>query len=50
MSMKYPGDTVSLLILRDGVYMNVTAPVWVPQRLVPRTLLQVYILYIYILK
>eukprot|EP01041_Mallomonas_annulata_P009432 gene9432-19589_t len=36
----FPGDNVTLSILRGGQYMSVTAPLWVPQRLVPRILLQ----------
>lgn len=40
LSMKFPGDVISIDILRAGQVMTVSVPMWVPQKLVPRTLLQ----------
>jgi len=39
-TQRFASDTVRLLILRNGKRLTVTVPLWVPQRLVPRTLLQ----------
>jgi hypothetical protein len=39
-TQRFATDKVRLLILRGGMRMEVVVPLWVPQRLVPRTLLQ----------
>ena len=39
-TQRFATDSVRLTILRAGQRLEVTVPLWVPQRLVPRTLLQ----------
>ena len=39
-TQRFATDSVRLVILRAGKRLEVTVPLWVPQRLVPRTLLQ----------
>lgn len=39
-TMQFPGEPVELQIMREGQRLTVVVPVWVPQRLVPRSLLQ----------
>ena len=39
-TQRFATDSVRLVLLRAGQRLEVTVPLWVPQRLVPRTLLQ----------